>query len=541
MSIERVDLALCNGCRLCIDTCPMDVIRLDTLPGETSEHPPCRMACPAGVDMRSYINLVKDGMYEEAAALLRESLPFPAITGRLCPHPCESDCARQEVDSAVNINSLERFVGDYSLDEQPVAVPAIYAARVAVVGSGPAGLSCAYFLARQGFSVTIFEAMSEPGGMLRQAIPEYRLPLHVLDSQIAYLKGLGVEFKTGVAIGKDVELADLNKTHQAVFWATGNQLSAKIDVPGSELSGVLWGLDFLRDVRLNGLKALKGQVVVIGGGNVAIDVALTAVRLGASGVQLACLETPERMPAYEDEIQQAAEEGVVFHTSWGPSRVLESGGRVAGVEFVRCTSVCDATGAFAPTYDPTTTKVLEAGTVIFAIGQSPDTAAIPAGVMLRDNRTMRVHPLTMETSVPGLFAGGDIVSGPSTVISAIADGKRAAISIERYLRGEDMTEGRSLVPDRVKDCPGERIPKMTRQEARLLPLSERTANFGEVRLGFDEDTTRLESQRCMTCGSKASINYVDDCQLCLYCERDCPQKAITVSPARKVDPMLAWG
>ena len=541
MSIERVDLALCNGCRLCIDTCPMDVIRLDTLPAETSEHPPCRIACPARVDMRSYIHLAKDGMYEEAAALLRESLPFPAITGRLCRHPCESDCARQEVDSAVNINSLERFVGDYSLGEEPVPVPAIYAAKVAVVGSGPAGLSCAYFLARRGYPVTVFEAMAEPGGMLRQAIPEYRLPLAILDLQIAYMEGLGVGFKTGVAVGKDVDVAELRKTHQAVFWASGHQLSAKIDVPGSDLSGVLWGLDLLPHVRRNGLNTLEGRVVVIGGGNVAIDVALTAIRLGASEVQLACLETPEQMPAYKEEIQQAAEEGVAFHTSWGPSRVFGSDGRVARVELVRCTSVCDATGRFEPTYDPGTTKVLDADMVIFAVGQSPDTASIPAGVALRNNLTIKVHPLTMETGVPGLFAGGDIVSGPSTVISAIADGKRAAVSIERYLRHEDVAEGRSLQPDRVKKCPGERIPKMPRQEAPLLPISERTTDFREVKLGFDEDTIRLESQRCMTCGSKASIDYVDDCQLCLYCERDCPQKAITVSPAKKVDPILAWG
>ncbi len=541
MSIERVDLDLCNGCRLCIDTCPMDVIRLDTRPGETNEHPPCRLACPAHVDVRSYIHLVKDGMYEEAAALLGDSLPFPAITGRLCPHPCESDCARQEVDTAVNINSLERFVGDYSLEEKPAPAPVIYAAKVAVVGSGPAGLSCAYFLARQGFAVTIFEAMSRPGGMLRQAIPEYRLPMAVLDAQIAYLKGLGIEFKTGVTVGKDVDVAELTKAYKAVFWASGNQLSSKIDVPGLELTGVLWGLDVLRDVRLNGLRTLEGRVVVIGGGNVALDVALTALRLGASEVQLACLETREQMPAYDDEILQAEEEGVAFHTSWGPGKVLGSDGRVAGVELVRCTSVCDATGRFDPIYDPDTTKVLAADLVIFAVGQGPDTTSIPAGVALEDDRTIRVHPLTMETTVSGLFAGGDIVSGPSTVISAIAAGERAAVSIERYLRGQDLAEGRSLVPDRVKDCPGAKIPTMARQEARVLPVSERTAGFREVRLGFDDDMAGLEAQRCMTCGSKASISYVDDCQLCLYCERDCPQKAISVSPARKVDPILAWG
>lgn len=541
MPIELVDLALCNGCRLCMDTCAMDVIRMDTLPGETSEFPPCRVACPAHVDMRSYIYLLKEGMYEEAADILRDTLPFPSITGRVCPHPCETECARKDVDTPVNVNCLERFAGDCGLHELPPPVLAHNGSRVAIVGSGPAGMSCAYFLAREGHAVTVFESMPKPGGMLRQALPEYRLPAEVLDLQIDFLERLGVEFRTGVTVGKDVALDDLAGTYKAIFWGTGCQTSRKVELPGLELEGVLWGLDFLREVKRGRLTRIEGKVAVIGGGNVALDAALTAMRLGAEKVDVACLETAADMPAYRDEIRQAAEEGVSFHTSWGPSKLLGRSGALTGIELVRCLSVFDPAGKFDPALDPAVTLVLEADTVIFAIGQSPDTTMVPAGIALAAAGTISIDVVTLQTSLPGIFSGGDIVSGPSTVIAAIAAGKQAAVSIGRYVRGEDLAEGRTVEPARVGKTPREGIAKMTRQEGGSLPVSARVGNFREVMLGLDEAAVRLEAERCMTCGSRASISYVDDCQLCLYCERDCPQKAITVSPAKKVDPLLAWG
>ncbi len=541
MSIERIDIALCNGCRQCIDACPMDVFRLDTLVVDREEYPPCRLACPAGVDMRSYLYLLREGMKDEAINVLRESLPFPAITGRVCPHPCEAECARREVDEAVNINSLERFAADYRLKEKAQPVRKIYAAKIAIVGSGPAGLAGAYFMTRMGYPVTVFEAAPVIGGMLRLGIPEYRLPKDVLDAQINYIRDMGVEFKTGVTIGKDMTLEQLKKDYQAVFFAIGNQLSSKLEIKGAELDGVLWGLDFLRDVNLKRPAEVRDRVVVIGGGNVAIDVALTVLRLGAKEVKLVCLESREKMPAYEEEIKQAIDEGVGINVSWGPKRILGKGKRVTGIELVCCTKVFDEQGKFNPSFDEQMSLTLEADMVILAIGQAPDLSLVPRGMKMTARGTIQVDPLTLETSLPGIFAGGDIVAGTSSVVEAIAAGKKASVSIDRYLKGEDLRTGRDVKPNRVKHPPKEGIAKMARQQTPLLPVGQRAGNFREVKTPFNLRTAIVESQRCMTCGSRAVIKYPDDCQLCLFCERDCPVKAIYVSPERKVTPMMAWG
>lgn len=543
MSIERIDTALCNGCRLCIDACPMDVIRLDTLVAERDEWPACRLACPAGVDIRSYIYLLREGMIEEAINVLRETLPLPAVTGRVCPHPCESECARQEVDEAVNINSLERFVADYWLQEKAQPVSKIYAAKVAIVGSGPAGLACAYFLTRMGYPVTVFEAMPVLGGMLRLGISEYRLPKDVLDAQINYIKEMGIEFKTGVTIGKDITFKELQKGYQSIFLATGNQLSSQLELEGTELDGVLWGLDFLRDVNLKRKISVKDRVVVIGGGNVAIDVALTARRLGAKEVQIACLESGEKMPAFKDEIEQAVDEGVSINTSWGPKKILGDGKKVTGLELVRCERVFDDAGRFSPSFDDQETKTVKTDMIVLAIGQVPDLSLVPKGVRVTEGGAIQVDPITLETSLTGVFAGGDLIAGAllASVVLAMAAGKRASISIDRYLKGEDLKAGRYLKPDKVRKPPKEGIEEMARQQTPLLPIEQRVGNFKEIKMGFDFDTAHLEAQRCMTCGSRAVITYPDDCQLCLFCERDCPQKAIYVSPEKKVLPMMAWG
>jgi len=337
MSVERIDSELCTGCGTCINTCPMDVIRLDSFKIEKSEFPSCRSACPAEINMRGYLAMLKDWNYEEALDLLLESLPFPSITGRVCPHPCEGGCARGEVDEPVNIRSLERFLGDYMLQGTAKPIKKVYAARVAIVGSGPAGLAAAYYLARKGYPVTIFESMPAIGGMLRVGIPNFRLPKTVLDAQINYVRGMGVEFETGVTIGRDLSLEDFKgKGYQAVFYAVGAQLGKRLEIEGTELDGVLLGLDFLRDVSDNRDMSVKGRVLIIGGGNVAMDVGLTALRLGAGEVELACLEGMNDMPAYEEEKQQAIDEGIRIHGSWGPKRVIGHDGKVSGVDFVRC-------------------------------------------------------------------------------------------------------------------------------------------------------------------------------------------------------------
>lgn len=541
MTIEIVDLELCNGCGVCMDTCPLDVIRLDTMVADRDEHPPCRLACPAGVDMRSYMYLLKEGMIKEAFDVLRESLPLPAVTGYVCPHPCESECARKEVDESVNINALERFLADYWLQEKAQPARKIYAAKVAIVGSGPAGLAAAYELTRMGYPTTVFEALPVLGGMLRTGIPDYRLPKDVLDAQINYIKDTGVEFKIDTAIGKDVTLADLkNQGYDAVFFAIGAQLSTKLDIEGTNLDGVLWGLDFLRDVNLKRDVKVKDRVLVIGGGNVAIDVALTALRLGAKEVQLACLETREEMPAYKAEIQQALDEGIGIDVSWGPKRILGDGNNVSGVELVKCTSVFNKEGRFNPRYDETVNKTVETDMVILAIGQTSDLSFVPDGINVTDSGTIHVDPITLETSLPGVFAGGDVTSAAGSVVDAIGAGKRAAISIDRYLKGEDFRVGRDKRQRRVSYPPKEGIEEQPRQEAALLPVDQRHGNFKKVDTGFSEDEMMLEARRCMFCGSRAVIKYQVDCSACDGCELDCPQDAIYVGIERGEPLMVGW-
>lgn len=541
MSIQTVDPELCNGCRLCLDTCPTDCFRLDTVVAERAEQPPCQIACPAGTDMRRYLYLVREGMIDEAIEVLQECLPLASITGRVCPHPCETACARNEVDGAVNINSLERYVGDQWIAQKPAAARVIYSAKVAIVGSGPAGLACAYFLARMGYPVTIFDSMPEPGGLLKYGVPDFRLPREVLGAQIDYLRAMGIQFRMSTTIGKDVSLDDLAQEHQAIFVAAGASRSRKIEIEGNALGGVLWGLEFLRDVnRDEPVSAAGKEVVVIGGGNVAMDAALTVNRLGARRVRMVCLESEETMPAYAEEKQQALEEGIVIDASWGPRRITGRSGKVTGVELVRCTRVTDGSGRFAPSFDESETKTVEADLVILAIGQQADLSFLPEDVHTTGSGTIGVDPLTLETSRAGVFAGGDIASGSATIVEAIGAGKRAAVSIDRFLRSADVRAGRDVRPKRVMNPPRNGVTRMARQQTPWLPVADRPGNFREVKCGFSDDTARWEAQRCMTCGSRAIIAYPEDCQMCNFCERDCPMKAVYVAPDKVELPLMAW-
>jgi NADPH-dependent glutamate synthase beta subunit-like oxidoreductase len=542
MTVETIDLELCNGCGICVDSCSVDVLRLNTLVTERQEAPPCRLACPAGVDMRRYIHLLREGMFDEALIVLRETLPLPAITSRICPHPCELECARKDIDEAVNINSLERFVADYSLKEKAQPVRKIYAAKVAIIGSGPAGLAAAYDLAIMGYPVTVFESLPVLGGMLRIGVPEHRLPKEVLDAQINYIRDLGVEFRTNATLGKDMTFADLkSQGFQTVFLAFGAQLSKKLDIAGANLDGVLWGLDFLCDANLKRKASVKGRVLVIGGGNVAIDVALTALRLGAKEVQLACLESREEMPAYEEEIQQALDEGVVVNVSCGPRRILGDGSKkVSAVELIECTSAYDEKGRFIPCYDEKVSKTIKTDIVILAIGRVSDLSVVPEGIKTTQEGTIQVDPVTLETTLPGVFAGGDIASAQGVAIDAIAAGKRAAISIDRYLKGENLKAKRGEKQLRVSKPPREQIEEQLRQRTPFLPVDQRGHNFKEVKIGFNEDTMILEARRCMTCGSRAIIKYPEECMACDSCELNCPQNAIYVSPERQAPLMVGW-
>jgi NADPH-dependent glutamate synthase beta subunit-like oxidoreductase len=538
LSFAQVDEELCNGCGVCVDSCPLDIIRLDTIVADRKELSPCRSECPAGVDIRSCMYLLKQGMIEEAAGVITGSNPFPAITGRVCPHACESKCARKEVDESVNINSIERFLGDWLLSKKKEPVPKTHTEKTAIIGSGPAGLACAYYLADSGYPVTIYETLPVPGGMLRTGIPEYRLPKSVLDDQINLLRVIGIDFKTNVTVGKDITFTQLRKDYDTIFFATGNQLSRRIPLEGADHSDILWGLDFLRDVTLGRKVRVGKKVVVIGGGNVAVDVALTILRLGAGEVRIVCLESGDTMPAHPEEVAQALSEGVVIDEGWGPQRILRNDSAVTGVELARCLGLFDDTGKFAPCLDETTTKVIESDMVILAIGQAPDLSLLPDGLRLTDNDTIWIDAVTGETSLPGVFAGGDIVSGASTVVRAIAGGKRAAVSIDRYHRKKDLRRGREATPAPINNPPKEKIPLMPRQEASVLAVGERRGSFREVTAGFDEDTAYLEAQRCMTCGSRAIINPAEECRLCQSCERNCPQKAASIKPVRTGTPYV---
>lgn len=534
--IAEIDDAKCTGCRICVEFCPMDVLRLDT---SREEIPPCQAGCPASVDIRGYIHLLNQGDLDGAIKLLRGALPLPAVTGRVCFHPCESECARKEIDEAIGINSLERFVADYWLNEKADRLPRLHVAKIAIVGSGPAGLAAAYDLIKLGYPITVFESMSVLGGMLRFGIPEYRLPRNVLDAQINYIRDMGVEFKTDTTVGRELTIDDLkDEGYKSVLLAIGAQLSSRLKIEGVELDGVLWGLDFLRDVNLKHGVKIKDRVLVVGGSDVAIDVALTALRLGAKWVELICLESEEEMPAHKEYIQQAIDEGININMSWGPKRILGKDGKVTGVEFVRCISVFDKRNRFNPCFDERNSKFVEAGTVVFAIGQIPDLSLLPKEVKSVKGEAIAVEPITLATALPGVFACGDAVSGQMSVVEAIASGKTAAISVDRYLKGEDLKAERRTRIKKVQKPPKEGIEIKARQVRLLLSVAQRGKNFREVKIGFSEETAMNEAQRCMTCGSKAYIAYPQSCMTCYNCELECPSEAISVDPFRKPIPPL---
>lgn len=541
MSITQIDREKCTGCGTCTNSCAMDVIRRDFFPADTREVTPCISACPAKVNIRGYISLLNQARFDEAIRLIREELPIPAVTGHVCFHPCEEGCARKEVDKPVNINALERYVADYWLQEKAQSVQQIHGEKVAIVGSGPAGLAAAYSLVKAGYPVTVFESDTLLGGMLRTGIPEYRLPREILDAQIDYIRALGVDFRTGIAFGRDVTVASLKADgYDAVLLAVGVQLSRKIDLEGSGLDGVLWGLDFLRGAKGEKTVTVDGHVVVIGGGNVAVDAALTALRLGATNVRIVCLESREGMPAHGEGIEMALAEGVNVSVCWGPKRIVGDSGKVTGIELRCCRSVFDEAHTFAPCFDEGTTQILPADMVILAVGEKLDRTSLPAALKTTGD-CICADPLTLETNLSGVFAAGVAVTGHGSVVGAIASGKKAAVSVDRFLQGMDLHEGRQNETPVLKKPPREGIERRDRQEIVLLPVDERRGTFREIKAAFDRETAEQEQHRCMGCGSRAVITYLEDCMTCYTCEKDCPEKAIHVSPEHIRPGVSCWG
>ncbi len=549
MPVSNIDLDKCVGCGTCVESCPMDVFRLDTAPECPVEVSPCSAACPLGLRQREYHDLLKMGMIDAAAAILAECHPMPAVTGRLCPHPCETDCSRNAVDAPVNINALERYLGDHLLRNTagaPAAPPApATQGRVAVIGSGPAGLSAAYFLARQGLAVTVFEKDESLGGMLRTAVPAFRLPEDVLDAQIAAYRALGVEFRTGVRVGVDVTVDGLRaQGYRAVVAATGAAKPMGLAAPGGDAEGIVSAMEFLGAARAGSASCAGAVVAVVGGGSVALDAARTAVRLGAARVTVVCLEQLERglkdsMLALSEEIDQAQEEGVEILPSRGVDSFVVENGRVAGIRCVECLSVRDDDGRFAPVYgECVLPQTVPAGMVVVATGQAPDAAVVPAGFEV-DARGRIAAAKDGSTAASDLFAAGDAVTGASTVVEALAAGKRAAEAVARSLSGEPAEDAQEA-PVVAAPPPKEKVEMLDRLEAPVRPAAERRADLAEVAGGLSAAQAHREAERCLTCGSRSRIAYVDSCQVCKLCQKYCPVDAIAVTEGQLLGSLHGW-
>ena len=539
-----VDPEKCTGCGECVEPCPVEIpsefeqglanrkaiYRLfpQVVPNiftiEKSENKsPCRLACPAGVNVQGYVALVSQGKFKEAYEVMREKLPFPAVCGRVCHHPCEEKCNRKDFDEPVAIAAIKRFVADYTNSHKSESSSSSSEEahperkeKVAIVGAGPGGLTCAHDLVRLGYQVSVFEAESFAGGMMRIGIPEYRLPKKIVQEEIQHITDLGVRIQTNTPIASKEDLARLRKDYQAVFVAIGAMKSKKLPIEGARLEGVIYGVEFLRDVNLERSVMVGEKVVVIGGGNVAIDVALSSLRKGAGEVHLVCLESREEMPAFQWEIEEAVREGVKLHPSKGVKRILGKNGRVTGIETIRCTSVFDSEGRFDPKFQEKTEASLPADTVIIAIGQESELAGFEK-LGLSSRGTIDAHKLTLATAIRGVFAGGDVVSGPSSVIEAVNQGHEAAISIDRYLRGEDLAKGRERIEEEGAEAPEREVVSQKREPMSTIPLEKRLQGFQEIELGYTEEEVVREASRCLNCAI---------CSECLQCLKNCKAEAI---------------
>jgi NADPH-dependent glutamate synthase beta subunit-like oxidoreductase len=464
---------------------------------------PCTTACPGGVNIPVYLSKIREGDLTSAARVLLETNPIPSVTGRVCPHFCEQECNRGDFDEPVSIRDIERFIGDYILDkaDEIIKVPEADSGKnVAIIGSGPAGLSAAYYLRMSGHHVTVFERMEEAGGMLAYVIPPYRLPKDIVRRVVKTIENTGVEFKCKVDVGKDATLDELRQDFDSVFIANGLWNPISIGLEGEE--STRFGMEFLTNINL-GVREVPGKkVLVIGGGNAAIDVAVSALRLGAEEATMACLESREEMPALPWEIEQALEQGVKLMNCWGPNRVLKSAGKVKGMELVRCTSVFDNQGCFAPTYDRGVKDTVKADQIMMAVGYAADLSFISPGTSPKFERGLiKVDPETQATSVPGVFAGGAVTHGPATVIEAIAAGRRAATAMDIYLKGakEPAEDRDKKTAEPFLKFNSDYLKKKSRVKMPKLPVADRSLDVEDA-LGLSLGEIEGEANRCFNCG-----------------------------------------
>ena len=572
--VAAVETEKCVACGRCVENCPAGAVKLgqklctkdgfiqyprQELPDEVKWGPekwsidyrdknrincydtgtaPCKTACPAHIAVQGYLKLAAQGKYREALQLIKRENPFPAVCGRICNRRCEDACTRGTVDQAVAIDEVKRFIAQQDLDAETRFVPekvipkvdGEFAEKIAVIGAGPAGMSCAYYLAEKGYRPTVFEKEARPGGMLMNAIPSFRLEKDVVEAEIDVLRQLGVEFRCGVEVGKDVTIAQLRQEgYKGFYVAVGLQSGGRLPVPGGDAENVISGVDFMRDVNLRDKKSLSGRVVVIGGGNIAADVARTAVRCGAENVSLYCLEGYDEMPMGEEDRSECERDGVAVYAGWGPREVSVEGGKAAGVSFVKCLKVRDENGRFAPVYDENTVQVAPCTTVLFCIGQKAEWRELLSGTAVEfdPNGTVKADPVTYQTAEPDIFVGGDAFTGQKFAIDAIAAGKQGAVSLHRFVQGATLTIGRDrrqfieldkksalIAVDSYDNTPRQRVG-----------YNEALRNtFRDERVAFTAQQVRAETARCLGCG--ASIVDPNKCIGCGVCTTKCAFDAI---------------
>ena len=574
--IAKVEKQNCVACGKCVEACPAGAVKLGQklcdkegceityprmpLPGDQpwGEHmwthnyrdvnrincydtgtAPCKTACPAHIGIQGYLQLAKEGRYEDALALIKKDNPLPAVCGHVCNRRCEDACTRGTIDEAVAIDEVKRFIAERDLNAETRFIPKKtipslkggFEEKIAIIGAGPAGLSCAYFLALTGYKPTIFEKNAEPGGMLRYGIPSYKLEKNLLAAEIDVIRQLGVEIRCGVEIGKDVTIEDLREQGYKGFYAAiGCQRGRKPGISGENAEGAYTAVDFLRKAGAKESFALEGDVVVVGGGNVAIDAARISSRCTDAKISMFCLEAREKMPASNEEIEEALEEGIELNCGWGPKEVLEEDGHVSGVVFKKCTRVFDAQGRFSPEYDENDTVTVPCRHVIFSVGQAIDWGHMLDNlhVELRPNGGALANKLTYQTSEPDIFVGGDVYTGPKFAIDAIAAGREGAISLHRYVHEHcTLTIGRNrrdFIELDKENIKVETYDSSSRQIPPKADVKEQAKTFRDLSQSLTEEQVKKETSRCLSCG--ASVVDPNKCIGCGVCTTKCMFDAI---------------
>jgi NADPH-dependent glutamate synthase beta subunit-like oxidoreductase len=532
--IEKAPLfkpLFCHHCEdaPCALSCPEDAITKDPKTGvvlvnndkcngcnavtgksgvEKQETSPCKVECPAHIDVQGYVSLAAKGKFQEALQLIKLASPFPSICGRVCHHPCESDCNRDQIDDPVAIHSIERFLADLDLKQKKRYIPEMKGKKkekVAIVGSGPAGLTCAYYLAQEGYKVTIFEKAFVLGGMLTTGIPLYRLPRKIVETEIQLIRDMGVTMKTHIEVGKNKTIAQLRKDgFKAFLIAIGAQESIRLGIEGEDLDGVYRGLDYLRQLNLGKPVRLGKRVAVIGGGNAAMDAVRSARRLGSEKAFIIYRRGLEEMPSRPEEIKECREERIPIKTLTQPVRFIGKNGRINAIECLKMRlTEPDESGRRKPEPIPGSEFKVKVDAVITALGQESDWCCLTpeCACKLTEWGTMNVDSLTLQSDDPDIFAGGDAVRGPQSVVEAIADGRQAAISIDRYLGGQDLRLGRDRRLKSITEPQKGKYDRVTRAQMPYLEPKKRVKNFSEVQKGFTKGVAVQEARRCITCGT----------------------------------------